>query len=345
MERVIVSDDEVRKFFLGISSEGLKRQLDGLEHGLSKYSENPSIVPRRLLQRTSDGSTLHMYMPVVDTEYSGIKMLGYNENGGSGIIGCINVTDGRSGQLVGCVEAKELTGVRTALASCIVLRHQLDKLRTDGVEITMFGSGLQAFWHIFIVGKLLRGDNNKRDLKVNIIYRQHPLQLDVLAKEIDGTVFKQVLLSDQNAVDQALLSSDIIFCCTASLNPLISLKQLQIERIGSNPVKHTYISLIGSYNSTMHECDQDLIKEFQHRDVKILVDSKEHTLIEAGELNLAKVQPNQVLEIGAFPGTGNVFCPISPHTTITLCKIVGLGIMDICVSKNMLKMLSDRAAM
>lgn len=69
-----------------------------------------------------------------------------------------------------------------------------------------------------------------------------------------------------------------------------------------------------------------------------MVDSKEHTLLEAGELIDSNVQPHQLQEIGLLEKDKlqTIRCEMN-NRTITLCKIVGLSIMDICVAKKLLE--------
>lgn len=340
MNSKIVEDREVADFFIGACSETLLSFLQELHSALKKYSENPEIIPPRIVGTIPSGSTVHLYMPVIDDVYSGVKTLGYNASSNMGFVGSINVTDAESGMLYGTLQAKELTGVRTALVSCIGLYHQLDKFENLGaINCTVFGSGLQAFWHVLFCARLLSG--KCKQLNVCFVNRSSKIDLEPIRTILnrDDTnmelSFTLVKLSEKLAVKKVVANSHIIFGCAPSEAANIHYTDLaEVETI----VPHTYISLIGSYKPHMHECDAKLISEFQKQKVPILVDSKEHTLLEAGELIDSNVTPQQLQEIGRLEKDKlqTIRCEKN-NRTITLCKIVGLSIMDICVAKKLLE--------
>lgn len=93
----------------------------------------------------------------------------------------------------------------------------------------------------------------------------------------------------------------------------------------------------------MHECDKDLVDLFKFNDenVRILVDSREHTLLESGELIDSEINPNNVIEIGELDLIKDIVLDLhgkSSKRTITLCKIVGLAVMDVAFAKKFLSL-------
>lgn len=344
MNEVIISDEEVSEFFLAANKETHLEFLQELETALQRYSANPAIIPPRIKGCTPSCLTVHLYMPVIDDVYSGVKSLGYNASSNMGFVGSINVTDAASGALFGALEAKQVTGVRTALTSCIGLYHQLNKFENIPIiNCTVFGSGLQAFWHIFFASQLFKG--RCESFKVNVLYRKNPMDLEPLLKvigsqkESEEVVVEQFPLSDTDKVRTCVATSHVIFGCIPSPVPNLLFRDLAVP---DTEVKHTYISLIGSYQTHMHECDDETIMQFKEQGVPIIVDSKEHTPLEAGELYDNKVRQEQLIEIGELAGATlpTLKCPVSERT-VTLCKIVGLAIMDICVSKKLLEICSS----
>lgn len=344
MSDVVITDKEVYEFFLAADREVYLSFLHELESALQRYSKNHTIIPPRIKATTPSGSTIHMYMPVIDDIYSGVKTLGFNVNSNLGFVGSINVTDADSGALYGTLEAKQVTGIRTALSSCIALYHQLTKFTgVTTINLTVFGAGLQAFWHILCAIQLVKGHCDA--LKVNVLYRSHPMDVEPLMKAVRSqadampVTVEQFVLSDTDAVKSCVNSSHVIFGCIPSEIP-----NLFYHDLAELPtmVEHTYISLIGSYKTTMHECDRETVKQFQKQGSSIIVDSKEHTPLESGELHDCKVYSEQLLEIGELASVKSpvIKCEANGRT-ITLCKIVGLSIMDICVSKQLLEISSS----
>lgn len=325
-----LSDEAVRSYFLQLPSSGFISHLQSLENGLIKYSSNPSIVPLRTKVATPNGKTIHFFMPVVDDEYCGVKTLGYNVSYGLGFVGSINVIDPETGLLKGVVDAKELTGIRTALTSNIGLyANQSHMKELSEVNVTVFGSGLQAFWHVLACAKIFPHIN----FKIVVVYRSNLLDIEDLrnhCKNIMDVV--QIKNSDPRLAD-VCDDSHIIYGTVPSSSPGI-LKRYFSE---NSPVKFTYISIIGSYQPHMHECDTDLISLFQQQGKKIIVDSKSDSLIESGELIDANVNESQLIEVGQLSSeTQNLGVKIGSRTLI-LAKIVGLAIMDVATSKKLLE--------
>ncbi|CEP64591.1 uncharacterized protein LALA0_S12e02454g [Lachancea lanzarotensis] len=323
-----LSNSQVRELLLGASRTQWTKYIGQLHTALKRYSQNPGIVPPRIVEPIPDGSTIHFVMPVLDDIYCGVKTMGYNAAAGTGFEGSVIVTDPKSGILKGVAEVKELTGVRTAMTSCIGLVRQLP-LFGQTVIVTVFGTGLQAFWHAYICSKLLEGKN----ITVNFAHRKTPMDTSLLQKWIAGLTVNQIPLSDNTEISKAVSQSDIIFGCVPSTSPAILKKDLE-SPLGPS---YTYISLIGSYKSHMHECDTALVEEFKAQDAKILVDSAEHTLAEAGELIDAQVVPEQLLELGKLEDSTQVpTVQINEKRQVTLCKIVGLAVMDVSTAMSLL---------
>ncbi|CAI1986683.1 hypothetical protein SEUBUCD646_0G01190 [Saccharomyces eubayanus] len=365
MNHSIVTDDEVREFFLNCSSETVIESIADLHESLRLYSENHGILPNRIFktlgENDEDSKISHIFMPVVSRDFSGIKILISNNN--KNFQGVINLLEPETGKLNGCFEAKQITAIRTALVSCIGLYKQLSDPHhgwfkfEDGIcQLTCFGTGLQAFWHIYVCIKILMSEAFKRSLnaiKVNILYHKNKMDLACLKSlsksfgnelNIDFNQYQLGTGEDHKSpkANDAVSSSDIIFGCLPTSTPNLFLNQLTNSK-NSNEPKHTYISLIGSYKPIMHECDKDLVDVFKSSDenVRILVDSREHTLLESGELIDSEINPDNVIEIGELDSIKDIVLDLhgkSSKRSITLCKIVGLAVMDVAFAKKFLNL-------
>jgi ornithine cyclodeaminase/alanine dehydrogenase-like protein (mu-crystallin family) len=129
-----------------------------------------------------------------------------------------------------------------------------------------------------------------------------------------------------------LASSDVIFCCTPSTEPLFPYSYLEPK--GNEQWKQRFISLIGSYKPHMQEVDTQTILSGGG---KIFVDSKEACLEESGELIRAKVSEDQLIEIGQLftPSYGSTSVSI-PDRSNMIFKCVGMGIMDLVIANTLL---------
>lgn len=220
------------------------------------------------------------------------------------------------GRTTGLINAEEVTAFRTALASTMLL-----KKRHSVHDMTVFGAGKQAYWHIRLA-LLLRGSEihhlnivtrNFESARKCImrIYNPQPDDPDFVnhigSKYNSKT--KTNILTPMHTEYQRLLkeyvrSSNVIFCTTPSTSPLFPATYL------TNPEgrkKGRYIAAIGSYKPHMVELHPDILKyavapHHEHKHIHkrqkeggaILVDTVSGCLKEAGEVIEAKLMPDQV---------------------------------------------------
>jgi len=237
----------------------------------------------------------------------------------STIRGSLTLLDNH-GHTTGLINAEEVTAFRTALASTMLL-----KKRHSVHDVTVFGAGKQAYWHIRLA-LLLRGPEIHH---LNIVTRNfdtargcimrlyNPLPDD---QDYDNPIgpshnskTKKTILTPSHTEYTRLLkeyvrASNVIFCTTPSLTPLFPATYL------TNPEgrkKGRYIACIGSYKPHMVELHPDVLKyavapHHEHRHLHkrqkeggaIIVDTVTGCLKEAGEIIQAKLMPDQVVELG-----------------------------------------------
>ncbi|OQE13549.1 hypothetical protein PENFLA_c046G05238 [Penicillium flavigenum] len=271
-------------------------------------------------------------MPSSDTTNTGVKIVTLPHNGSA--TGAILVME-PTGQVMGMLNAAEVTAFRTALTIMTLfvrVTHMPKK------NIVCFRSGRQVEWHVRLA--LLLAPTEVQNVT---IFNRGQSRLDQLEKDAIGSLrtrYPQVnfrLVSREatpdfdTLVQLSLSSADVVFCCTPSTEPLFPFRDL-----ASSP-KPRFISAIGSYKPRMREIDTELLLSGG----QIFVDSKDACLQESGELITANVKPDQLAEIGEFlaPGKG----PGIPSTGNIIFKCVGMGIMYLVISKDLLDT-GDRVA-
>ncbi|KAF2162799.1 hypothetical protein M409DRAFT_68799 [Zasmidium cellare ATCC 36951] len=241
------------------------------------------------------------------------------ENAVASIKGSLTLLD-QAGNTTGLINAEEVTAFRTALASTMLL-----KKRHSVHDVTVFGAGKQAYWHIRLA-LLLRGPEihhlnivtrNFESARKCIMRVYNPLPDDpdyvnpVGAKYNSKT--KTNILTPMSGEYERLIkeyvrASNVIFCCTPSTTPLFPATYL------TNPEgrkKGRYIACIGSYKPHMVELHPDVLRyavapHHEHRHIHkrqkeggaIIVDTVTGCLKEAGEVIQAKLMPDQVVELG-----------------------------------------------
>lgn len=147
----------------------------------------------------------------------------------------------------------------------------------------------------------------------------------------------------------AVQLANIIICATSSTSPLFPSSWV---RVG------THVVLIGSYTPEMHECDRELVQRAINPSWKdsiggsqrprqiLLVDSREACMLEAGELIDARIEKDQIAEIGElvmFGGSGELIYSQDEQNDeendgasgvgpITMFKSVGVGVQDVVIA-------------
>lgn len=242
-----------------------------------------------------------------------------NEQAVSSIKGSLTLLD-NSGNTTGLINAEEVTAFRTALAATMLL-----KKRHSVHDVTVFGAGKQAYWHIRLA-LLLRGDEIHH---LNIVTRNFdsarkcimriynpqpddPNFVNHIGAKYNSKTKTNILTpmhgEYQRLIKEYVRASNVIFCCTPSTSPLFPATYL------TNPEgrkKGRYISCIGSYKPHMIELHPDVLRyavapHHEHRHIHkrqkeggaIIVDTVSGCLKEAGEVIQAKLMPDQVVELG-----------------------------------------------
>ncbi|KAK5136112.1 hypothetical protein LTR08_004163 [Meristemomyces frigidus] len=224
------------------------------------------------------------------------------------------------GNTTGLINAEEVTAFRTALASTMLL-----KKRQSVHDVTVFGAGKQAYWHIRLA-MLLRPDEihhlkivtRSFDSARKCIMRLYDPQpglagyVNHVGQKYNGTTKMNILTPSHTEYERLLKdyvrASNVIFCTTPSNTPLFPATYL-INPEGRK--RGRYIACIGSYKPNMIELHPDVIRyavapHHEHRHLHkrqkeggaIIVDTVSGCLKEAGEVVQAKLMPDQVVELG-----------------------------------------------
>lgn len=306
----VISDGNVNKVIDSLNHEELTELQTVLEDALTSYYEDPSRIPERIVVPISEST--HLFMPSF-AKKAGIKSLCGSSKGYHGSVSIMNKEDG---ELIGVLNAFTLTAFRTALTSTIGLKKVIEKF--SHARVSIYGNGLQAYWHAKLTLLLYPGLVRSIKFLVRSINSKSNELVDKIQAE-----FPEIKISIR--LNSEFEDCDIIYGCIPSTEPNIKFQDLK-----SKPV---FISLIGSYKPFMFECDSEIV-EYCCDHGKILVDSKDHTLHEAGELIKSGIKKENCIELGEL----NKFQleQISDNDSIYLCKIVGLSIMDVSMGTEIL---------
>lgn len=327
----VLSKRDVVDILKNLSDAELQLLLTSLHQTLTEYSksaslppeESPICQPLRQSFTTVAGHT-SIFMPSSLTTVTGMKVVTLAK-GSANPVGSINIFE-PTGELVGVLDAAEITAFRTALA-VMILYSKFDRA---GQHIVVFGAGKQAEWHVRLALQLQPGKVNK----VTLVNRRKKPSVEELFLELrekyQGVEFNMLVTegaADKRELQKHLSESDTIFCCTPSTDPLFSFADLGDQE------KSRFLGMIGSYKPHMQEIDKETLLSGD----RIYVDSAPACLEESGEIIMAGVTKDRLLEIGTISGQSKLDTEKN-----VIFKCVGLGIMDIAVSGVLLEMATAR---
>ncbi|KIW23950.1 uncharacterized protein PV07_09696 [Cladophialophora immunda] len=323
---IVLKESDVHSLLSHISVSECHRLLADFHGILRAYSatknapssEQTIHQPERESIVTRTGNT-SLFMPSSITTSTAIKTVTISPKG---LKGCINVF-APDGELLGVLNAEEVTAFRTSLAVMIPYIRWPNTKR----NLVIFGAGRQAEWHLKLA--LLLGDVKH----VTVVNRSSPRRMEWLFSDLqqrNPDLVCRVLLKTAEDFDsqlrECLLSSDIICCCTPSTTPHFPFSYLD--------KRSRFISLIGSYKPSMQEVDSETLLSGEH----IYVDTKEGCLVEAGELIKANVQADKLIEIGELQDMR----PLQTGGNL-IFKCVGMGIMDLVMAGSLLGMAREKS--
>jgi ornithine cyclodeaminase/alanine dehydrogenase-like protein (mu-crystallin family) len=353
MTFTILSDNDVKAILRSLSQEDVTDVADDFIQGLVQYSCQNEVQyqPERAIIRRAD--QLSLFMPATTPAHIGVKIVGISpakppspdEKPKPGLQATLTICDAQ-GLAVGVLNAAEITAFRTALGSILLYR-----LRRRTENIVVFGAGAQARWHIRLA-LILRSDEIK---KITIVNRSKDRTEELISGLKEIGVPPHVTLEaklEADSLEDLVVESDVIFCGVPSTTPLFPASYLTSEKARR---KTRYISAIGSYRLDMQEIDPELLKIlvdpqgiFKDKvyEGKVAVDSAEGCLLEAGELDQAKVRKDGMLEVGQIQQWRDSGAPDGLETWLedgfVVYKSVGVGIMDIAIGSKLLEMAKEK---
>ena len=286
----------------------MPKAIDAMRHAYSQLSAGKAIAPPRQHLSTDKGVTLIMPAYLPEKSEFGIKVVSvYDDNPNLNlprITATVLVLDPVTGAPKAFMEGASLTAIRTGAGGGVAA----DLLaRRDVKTVGLFGAGVQARAQLQAVMAV-------RDVtRVNLISRTYTSAAQ-LAAEISGWVDAPEvnLVSTPQAVVQ---DADIVICATTSGTPLFDGNVLPLG---------AHITAVGTFVPEKREVDTETIR----RADRIVVDSREDCLAEAGDLIIPKAEIDaEIGEIinGDKPGRES-------DAEITFFKSVGVAVQDAVAS-------------
>jgi ornithine cyclodeaminase len=295
-----------------IGAEELGRRLsmaaaiDALE--IAFREQDPSSGPLRSNVDTLAGSLL--LMPASGATGVGVKLVTIspdNPDRGLPLINAVYVLfDATTQEPEAVIDGAALTALRTAAVSGLATRWLANE---EAARLAIFGAGVQATSHLEAMLAV-------RPIEHVTIVSRTPERAEELAAVARGHGVEGVV-----GAPRAASGADVVCTCTTSTSPLFDGRWLKAGG---------HINAVGTHLPTARELDGATIGR-----AKVVVETREAALAEAGELVLA-IQEGVVglglvradlkeLVLGATVRTS--------HEDVTVFKSVGLAFEDLAMAR------------
>ncbi len=301
-----------------INSKDMKKAIsmadtiEILEGAFKEFSCKNAMVPLRSRIEGNKGITLLMPAFLKESNSLGIKLVSVYENNRKynlpTVNGLVIVLDPETGIPLAMIEGASLTALRTGALGGLAAKWLSEK---NAKTATLFGAGTQGLSQLealFAVRSIEQ---------VNIMDRssRSAQRLAAIVKNFKGSPE----VKTDVPVNEAVASSDIIIAATNSSKPVFDGNYIQ---------PGTHITGVGSFTPDMEEFDARTMEIS-----KIIVDSKDACLAEAGEIiaNKAEIYA-EIGEILAGKKKGR-----ENNKEITFFKTVGIAIQDAATGTAILK--------
>jgi alanine dehydrogenase len=297
----------------------MSEAIEYVRRAFVELSTGRAIVPLRMTVPVEERSGTTLFMPgyLSRSDALAIKVVSVrNRNPERGlplIHALVILIDPATGEPLAALEGSYLTALRTGAASGLAT----DLLaRKDAEVAAIFGAGVQARAQIHALAAI-------RSIKRFWIYARTIERVEELIGTVGSQLDSSIELLAAASPSHAVRDADVVCTATTSHAPVFEGEDLK-------PGSH--INGVGSFTPDMQEVDCITLR----RASKIVVDSRQGTLTEAGDLlvaiSLGEIRPSDVYaEIGEIagglkPGREN-------ETEITYFKSVGNAVQDVAIAQ------------
>ena len=293
----------------------MREAVEVVKRAFIELSTGRADVPLRiaLSQPERDGVTLVMTAYLSDSESLAVKVVSVHDRNAERDLPRINavviVIDPATGQAIAVMEGGYLTALRTGAATDLFARP-------DAEVAAIIGVGAQAREQALAVAAV-------RPVKRIWIYSRRRDQVGEMIVEIRPQLGPSIELLAADSPSQAVREALVVCAATTSPTPVFN---------GADLRPGAHVNGVGSYKPEMQEVDCETLR----RASKIVVDSREAAMAEAGDLIIAikrgEIQPSDI-----YAEIGEIAAGLKPgrqgDDEITYFKSVGNAAQDAAVAQ------------
>ena len=301
----------------------MRDAIEAVEEAFGKLAQGLAKMPERTMMTVRGGYILQMPCHIEGLGIATTKIVSvYPNNPKRGLPttpAWIVVNDAETGMVEAILEATYLTALRTGAVTAVAARY----LAPKGSRVAaIIGCGYQGRFQAWALTEAFR-------LQTLWAYDISGERLRRFVEEMGERLNVEVLEAGSGA--EAVREADIVVTATTSREPVIRRSWLGDE---------VHISAIGSFQPDHRELDTETIRE-----AKLVVDSREAALKEAGDI-LIPMGEGVITEDHIYAELGELILGVKPGRVegdgLTVFKSVGLAIQDAAVASLALRRWRER---
>ncbi|HKQ73668.1 MAG TPA: hypothetical protein VJ810_08090 [Blastocatellia bacterium] len=300
-------------------SISMREAVEVVKRAFGELSAGRADIPLRTVLSLPkyDGVTLFMPGYLSDSESLAVKVVSVHNRNSERNLPLINavviVIDSATGQTLAAIEGGYLTALRTGAGSGAAT----DLLsRRDAEVAAIIGAGAQARAQTLAVAAV-------RPIKRFWIYARRRERVEEMIEEIRPQLGPSIEILGADSPAQAVREALVICAATTSSTPVFD---------GADLRPGAHVNGVGSYRPGMQEIDGVTLR----RASKIVIDSREGALAEAGDLMVA-IERGEIQLSDIYAEIGEIAAGLKAgredDDEITYFKSVGNAAQDAAVAQ------------
>ncbi|KAK4613484.1 hypothetical protein CLAFUW4_09193 [Fulvia fulva] len=340
---LVLRDSAVQDILAGLSRDEIITFQDAIGDSLKDYSvsNEREYQPDSGVVVRPNGQKV-LWRPFTSSTSVGTKIIvnpaPRKEGEQLPLHGILTICD-EQGLPTGIINAEEVTAFRTSMSALLPFRWR----RRVGY-IVVFGAGKQALWHSRLA-LAMRGSEVKSIIIVNRTKSRAQTLVDQLVEENQRSWKTQTEIDclDPEAADyqsllrERLMQADVVFCTVPSVKPVFAGEDIGNNKRPDQPL----ITAIGSWQSDMIELDPALLRRVVDSGGKVVVDDVKTCIHHSGEIVRAKLEKEQLVEIGELLDTkGKSSSSARDHwfeDGLFVYKSIGVSLTDLISGNEILR--------
>jgi len=290
----------------------MKETIEVVERAFREFALGTARMPTRASLTVFDKGGWMGVMPAYLSETGSLaaKIVSVFEENPSKyslptVLATVTLNDASTGSPLAFMEGTYITAMRTGAAGGVAAKYLA---RKDASAVGILGAGVQARTQLLAI-------NEVREVNKVYVFDISKDQATRFSEDMSKAIGVGIEIAD--SPEDVVKQSEIVATATTSKMPVVDGRLLR---------KGTHVNAIGSFRPDSRELDDETILKS-----KVVVDSKEAALAEAGDI-IIPLRANRITEAHIYAEIGEIVTGKKAgrvsNDEVTVFKSVGLGVQD-----------------